>query len=126
MRGVYGNKILNATLSDMNAPIYAHQTNIPVITLDESINDNTAQFVSDRYLESGSYLRLDNATLGYTFKFKKIRSFRIYGGANNLFIITKYKGVDPEIDMAGQTPGIDNRNFYPKTRSLTFGVNVSI
>jgi TonB-linked SusC/RagA family outer membrane protein len=126
VRGVYGNKILNATLSDMNAPIYAHQTNIPVITLDESINDNTAQFVSDRYLESGSYLRLDNATLGYTFKFKKIRSFRIYGGANNLFIITKYRGVDPEIDMAGQTPGIDNRNFYPKTRSLTFGVNVSI
>jgi TonB-linked SusC/RagA family outer membrane protein len=126
VRGVYGNKILNATLADMNAPIYAHQTNIPVMTLDESIKDNTAQFVSDRYLESGSYLRLDNATLGYTFKIKGTRSFRIYGGANNLFIITKYKGVDPEIDMSGQTPGIDNRNFYPKTRSLMFGLNMSL
>ena len=126
VRGVYGNKILNATLADMNAPIYAHQTNIPVLTLNESIKDNAAQFVSDRYLESGSYLRLDNATLGYTFKIKGTRSFRIYGGANNLFIITKYKGVDPEIDMAGQTPGIDNRNFYPKTRSLMFGLNMSL
>jgi len=126
VRGVYGNKILNATLADMNAPIYAHQTNIPVLTLDESIKDNKAQFVSDRYLESGSYLRLDNATLGYSFKIKGTRAFRIYGGANNLFIITNYKGVDPEIDMAGQTPGIDNRNFYPKTRTLTFGLNMSL
>lgn len=126
IRGVYGNKILNATLADMNAPIYAPQTNILVSTLDESINDINAHFVSDRYLESGSYLRLDNATLGYSFKIQGTRSFRIYGGANNLFIITKYKGVDPEIDMAGQTPGIDYRNFYPKTRTFMFGLNMSL
>lgn len=126
VRGVYGNKILNATLADMNAPIYAHQTNIPVVTLAESIKDNSAQFVSDRYLESGSYLRLDNATLGYSFKLKGSKSLRLYASGNNLFIITKYKGVDPEINMAGQTPGIDNRNFYPKTRSLLFGLNFSL
>jgi len=126
VRGVYGNKILNATLADMNAPIYAHQTNIPVMTLSESIKDNTAQFVSDRYLESGSYLRMENATLGYSFTLKGNKSLRLYASGNNLFIITKYKGVDPEINMAGQTPGIDNRNFYPKTRSVMFGLNLSI
>ncbi|WP_442589315.1 SusC/RagA family TonB-linked outer membrane protein [Pedobacter sp. AW31-3R] len=126
IRGVYGNKILNATMADMNAPIYAAQTNILASTLNESIKDINAHFVSDRYLESGSYLRLDNATLGYTFNIKGTRSFRIYGGANNLFIITKYKGVDPEIDMAGQTPGIDYRNFYPKTRTFMFGLSMSL
>ena len=126
IRGVSGNKILNATLADMNAPIYAHQTNIPVITLDEAANDNTAQFVSDRYLEDGSYLRLDNATLGYTFKIKGTKTLRLYASGNNLFIITKYNGVDPEINMAGQTPGIDNRNFYPKTRSYIVGLNMSL
>jgi len=126
VRGVYGNKILNATLADMNAPIYAHQTNIPLMTLSESMKDNTAQFVSDRYLESGSYLRLENATIGYSFNIKGNKSLRLYASGNNLFIITKYKGVDPEINMAGQTPGIDYRNFYPKTRSVMFGLNLSI
>jgi len=126
IRGVYGNKILNATLADMNAPIYALQTNIAKVTLTESINDDKAQFVSDRYLESGSYLRLDNATLGYTFKLKGNKNLRIYAAGNNLFIITKYKGVDPEINMAGQTPGIDYRNFYPKTRSAIFGLNFTL
>jgi len=126
LRGVYGNKILNATLADMNAPIYAHQTNIPLMTLNEAMKDNTAQFVSDRYLESGSYLRLDNATLGYSFHIKGTRSLRVYASGNNLFIITKYNGVDPEINMAGQTPGIDNRNFYPKTRSFLLGLNFNL
>ncbi|KLT64371.1 SusC/RagA family TonB-linked outer membrane protein [Pedobacter sp. BMA] len=126
IRGVYGNKILNATLADMNAPIYALQTNIAKETLTENINDDKAQFVSDRYLESGSYLRLDNATLGYTFKFKGKTSLRVYASGNNLFIITEYKGVDPEINMSGQTPGIDYRNFYPKTRSAIFGLNFNL
>ena len=126
IRGVYGNKILNATLADMNAPIYAFQTNIAKVTLTESINDDKAQFVSDRYLESGSYLRLDNATLGYTFRMKGSRTLRLYASGNNLFIITKYKGVDPEINMAGQTPGIDYRNFYPKTRAAIFGLNFNL
>lgn len=126
IRGVYGNQILNATLADMTAPIYAFQTNIAKEALSESINDDKAQFVSDRYLESGSYLRLDNATLGYTFKMKGSKSLRLYASGNNLFIITKYKGVDPEINMAGQTPGIDYRNFYPKTRSAIFGLNFNL
>lgn len=126
IRGVYGNKILNATLADMNAPIYALQTNIAVMTLSESIADEKAQFVSDRYLESGAYLRLDNATLGYTFQIKGNKTLRLYASGNNLFIITNYKGVDPEINMAGQTPGIDNRNFYPKTRSAIFGLRFSL
>jgi iron complex outermembrane receptor protein len=44
---------------------------------------------------------------------------------NNVFIITKYRGIDPEINQGGLAPGIDANNFYPRTRTFMFGVNVS-
>lgn len=124
LRGVSGNKIMNATLADLNSPGEATFSNIPVFTLDEAANDNNAYLLSDRYIESGSYLRLDNATLGYTFKLKNASTLRLYTSGNNLFVITDYRGIDPEINMGGLTPGIDNGNYYPKTRSFIFGLNV--
>jgi iron complex outermembrane receptor protein len=127
VRGVYGNKILNATLAGLNNPADAKFQNIPRFTLGESFKDINAYLISDRFLESGSYLRLDNATIGYTIrpKVKAIKSIRLYLSGNNIFIITNYRGIDPEINIGGLTPGIDNRNFYPKTRTLSFGINAS-
>ncbi|MVN91986.1 SusC/RagA family TonB-linked outer membrane protein [Mucilaginibacter aquatilis] len=127
VRGVLGNKVLNATLANLNSPSDATNVNIPRFTLNESPNDNNAYILSDRYLESGSYLRLDNATLGYNIplKVKSINRLRIYATGNNLFLITKYRGIDPEMNMGGVTPGIDNNNFYPKTRSFLLGLNVT-
>ena len=127
VRGVLGNKILNATAAGLNTPADAKLQNIPRSTLGESFNDVNAYLISDRYLESGSYLRLDNATLGYSIKPKvqAIKAIRLYVTANNLFVITKYTGLDPEINIGGLTPGIDNNNYYPKTRTFSFGVNAS-
>ena len=128
VRGVLGNKILNATKASLNTPADAKLQNIPRFTLGESFNDVNAYLISDRYLESGSYLRLDNATLGYSIKLKKqgINAIRFFFTANNLFVITKYTGLDPEINIGGLTPGIDNNNYYPKTRTLSFGVTASL
>ncbi|MGF7040646.1 SusC/RagA family TonB-linked outer membrane protein [Mucilaginibacter lappiensis] len=127
VRGVYGNKILNATLAGLNNPADSKLQNIPRFTLGESFKDINAYLISDRFLESGSYLRLDNATIGYTIKphIQAFKSLRFYASGNNIFIITKYRGVDPEIDMGGLTPGIDNRNFYPKTRTFSLGLTAS-
>jgi TonB-linked SusC/RagA family outer membrane protein len=127
VRGVLGNKILNATLASLNNPADAKLQNIPRFTLGESFSDINAYLISDRFLESGSYLRLDNATLGYTIrpKLPAIKSIRFYASANNVFVITKYKGIDPEINIGGLTPGIDNNNYYPKTRTYIFGLNAS-
>jgi iron complex outermembrane receptor protein len=127
LRGVVGNKILNATLAGLNDPVDAHFQNIPHFTLGESHNDINAYLISDRFLESGSYLRLDNATLGYTIKPRNqnVKSIRLYVTGNNLFVITKYRGTDPEINIGGLTPGIDNQNFYPKTRTYIFGVSAN-
>ena len=127
VRGVYGNKILNATLASLNNPADAKLQNIPRFTLGESFKDINAYLISDRFLESGSYLRLDNATLGYTIKphIQAIKSLRFYATGNNIFIITKYRGVDPEVNIGGLTPGIDNRDFYPKTRTFSLGLTAS-
>lgn len=127
VRGVLGNKILNATLANLNNPVDSKIQNIPRFTLGESYNDINGYLISDRFLESGSYLRLDNATLGYSIKpkIKAIKNIRLYLTGNNLFVITKYRGIDPEINAGGATPGVDNNNFYPKTRTFIFGVNAS-
>jgi len=127
VRGVLGNKILNATMASLNNPADAKLQNIPRFTLGESFNDTNAYLISDRFVESGSYLRLDNATIGYTIKPKtqSIKAIRLYVTANNLFVITNYSGIDPEINMGGVTPGIDNNNYYPKTRTYSFGVSAS-
>lgn len=127
VRGVLGNKILNGTLAGLNNPVDSKIQNIPHFTENESYKDINAYLVSDRFLESGAYLRMDNATLGYTVKphTQSIKSLRFYVSGNNLFVITKYRGVDPEINIGGLTPGIDNNNFYPKTRTFIIGVNAS-
>ncbi|MCQ6957141.1 SusC/RagA family TonB-linked outer membrane protein [Mucilaginibacter aquariorum] len=127
VRGVTGNKILNGTLASLNNPADAKIQNIPRFTLGESFKDVNAYLMSDRFLESGAYLRLDNATLGYTIRpnLKTIKSVRLYLSGNNIFIITNYRGIDPEINIGGLTPGIDNKDFYPKTRTLSVGITAS-
>ncbi|HEY6900179.1 MAG TPA: TonB-dependent receptor [Puia sp.] len=127
LRGVTGNKILNATLAGLNNPTDAHFQNIPTFTLGESHKDINAYLISDRFLENGAYVRLDNATLGYTLKphTQYVKSIRVYATGTNLFVITKYRGTDPEINIGGITPGIDNQNFYPKTRSYLIGVSAN-
>ncbi len=127
VRGVVGNEILNATAASLNNPADANLQNIPRFTLSESASDINGYLISDRFVESGSYLRLDNATIGYTLKPKvqAIKAVRLFVTANNLFIITDYTGLDPEINIGGLTPGVDNYNYYPKTRSFSFGINAS-
>ena len=127
MRGVFGNKIFNATRADLSYVTAASSNNILISAQDDKIADIKNSFYSDRYIESGNYIRLDNATLAYNIPkpVKYVNSVRVYASVNNLFTITKYTGIDPEINQGGQSPGIDYNNFYPKTRTILFGVNVS-
>ena len=83
-----------------------------------------------RFVEDGSFLRLKNVTLGYTLpnKWTKkayINRLRVYGTAQNLFCLTKYSGYDPEVNIAtGLTPNIDY-NRYPRSRTYTFGAQLT-
>lgn len=81
---------------------------------------------SSKYIENGSFLKLDNLSLGYNFTFnsKYIRSLRINALAQNLFTLTAYKGVDPEVSISGLEPGIESMTYYPKTTTVTLGASV--
>ena len=127
-RGVFGNKIFNATRADLSYTTAATSNNILNSASSDLVKDTKNSFYSDRYIESGSYLRLDNATLAYNLRtpFKNVKLIRLYVSGNNMFVITKYKGIDPEISQGGIAPGIDYNNFYPKTRTFLFGLNVSL
>ena len=86
-------------------------------------------FWSD-HLENGDFLKLSNITLGYTFTPKGalsnyIKKARIYANATNLFCITGYTGIDPEVDNYFMAPGIDDRDKYPVTRNYTVGLSLS-
>jgi len=88
------------------------------------LNDDP-QF-SDYYLEKGDFVKLDNITLGYNFqlKTKYIRNLRVYASGRNIATITKYSGLDPELEDTALDSGIDGRGFYPRTRSYTIGLNI--
>ena len=127
MRATLGNHIFNATEADLFRPATAATNNIVQAAAGESVANVTAYYYSSRFIQPGSYLRLDNATLGYTFRKlgPSVRSLRLYLTGNNLFVITGYKGVDPEVNQGGIAPGVDYNNFYPKTRTFLFGANVT-
>ena len=127
LRGVFGNKIFDATRADLFSVNTATTNNILADAAGDKATDAKNGYYSTRFIESGSYIRFDNATLGYSLKNmgEYVKSIRLYVSANNLFVITKYKGIDPEINQGGVAPGVDYNNFYPKTRTILFGANVS-
>lgn len=86
--------------------------------------------ISDRFVEDGSYMRMKNVQVGYTFPEAitskiNVSKLRLYVSGNNLFTFTGYRGLDPEIGTRGSLEiGID-RGFYPQARSVLGGINVS-
>ena len=86
--------------------------------------------VSSRFLEKGDFIRLSNATLGYTFalKSKTIKSLSAFASGQNLALWTDYSGLDPEVNVDKNIGGIPSRGFdyagYPKARTFTLGINM--
>lgn len=124
LRGNIGNYIYNNNASvagyyDRIAerPGFVNNANISVL----ETNFVRPQYFSDYYIEDASFLRLDNITLGYTInKLGNNRSLRVYATGQNLFVSTKYTGLDPEVGN-----GIDN-NPYPRSRAFIFGLSLGL
>ena len=90
-------------------------SNIPVSTLDSEFEITENVITSDYYIEEASYLKLDNITLGYNFTnpwFKGMKGANLSAGVQNVFVITNYSGIDPEVF----NNGIDN-TIYPRART---------
>ena len=126
LRGVYGNDLLNFSKMSYATTQWLPGANVLHEALTSGLTDNPKY--SSYYIEKGSFLRLDNASLGYTFDvsgIKEIQKLRVYLTGQNLFTITNYTGLDPEIEMSGLDPGIEGRDYYPKSRIISVGVNIS-
>lgn len=112
-----------------NVKVANPDAGLPRATLNDP-NDNDR--VSDRYIEDGSYLRIKNIALGYTFPKKLIKkigleNLRVYANIQNLLTLTGYSGYDPEIGVSTASPnvmGLDNGR-YPSPTVYSFGLNVS-
>ncbi len=142
VQGVMGNDIFNGNL--MNVTLF-NTTNIPVAVYDYRWTPETKNIakwpkatnqakrtwlISDRYVEDGSYIRLKNINIGYTFdnpKFLKgIRSINLNASASNLFTLTDYSWYDPDVNAFGNDParrGVDVYS-YPTSKTFSLGLKV--
>jgi iron complex outermembrane receptor protein len=128
IRGVQGVDIFNNTrlVYETKSAVTQGQ-NFLAAALDDPDGTTEAAKFSSRWIEDGSFIRLDNVTIGYTIDtaqvLSQLTSARIYFSANNLLTITGYEGYDPEVNTnAGlATIGIDYTN-YPRSRTFTLGV----
>ena len=128
--GVFGNKIYNGSRANYSSPeMFANGKNVlKEFITDRPATDNLPNYPSDRYIENGSYFRLQSLSLGYTFdQFDDwIKSLQLYVTCNNVFTITSYKGLDPEVNLGGIDPGIDYRwSTYPHTRTIMIGAKIN-
>jgi len=145
LQGSYGGKIFNYARVDQEFPnaygnaglggltVGALNTwspsnpngNLPIFSQGSSANDLSP---SSFFVESGSYLRIKSAQIGYTFpRIKGLRKLRVYAQAYNLLTITKYSGIDPEVnDGNPNNLGIDYGTAYPISQKFIFGVNLGL
>ncbi|MGE0019514.1 MAG: TonB-dependent receptor [Draconibacterium sp.] len=125
-RGVYGNDLLNFSKMSYATTQWLPGANVLEEAL--TIGLKTSPVYNSYYIEKGSFLRLDNASIGYSFdvsRLKGINKIRLYLTGQNLFTLTNYTGLDPEVEMAGLDPGVEGREYYPKSRTVSMGVNIS-
>lgn len=142
--GVFGNEIFNSVRATLDSyqntnfrsdisPWTPSNTNtndprLGVATNDQGLVDN-ARLSSDRWLENGSYVRLRNIQLGYSFgetilEKLKMSSLRVYASGQNLFTISDYSGLDPDVQGNGILErGVDSGN-WPSSRIFSFGINL--
>ncbi|WP_243345573.1 SusC/RagA family TonB-linked outer membrane protein [Parabacteroides sp. FAFU027] len=136
----YGNKIFNRTRANIDlgsgytnasSDLLNRWTPTNTNTSVHRAEENPSVSISDRYIEDGSYLKIKNITLGYSFPKKlvskfKVQSLRVYASAQNYFTFTNYKSYDPEVSVNGQSAvnaGIDT-GAYPSSKSLIGGLTI--
>jgi len=145
LQGSYGSKIFNFLrwqLEKMDNAFYNQMRSVQDRYTDANTNGSLPRFtntnsnnvyMSDRYVESGSYLRIQNITLGYRIPARilskaKVSNIRLYMSIQNLHTFTDYKGYDPEVGAFNNNIRLMNvdAGHYPNPRSITFGANLEL
>jgi len=129
-RFVYKFDVLNVTNMIFGSAKWLPNLNVLQTAVDNEteLGLNSSPMLSSFYLEDGTFVRIDNLSIGYSFNTENltwITKARLYFSGTNLLTLTKYTGLDPEINYGNNLSyGLDQYNIYPKTKSYTFGVNL--
>lgn len=133
MRGAFDFQILNFQRMYYENPgrtLYNQLASSNDVIFGKSVLNPTVPIdYNSYYVEDGDYWKIDNVKLGYNIKVTNSKHFRrayLYVSTLNTFIFTKYKGMDPEVNQLGLTPGSDSRHKYPSTRVYSLGINLTI
>ncbi len=131
--GASGFYIYNNTFNSVtNISNLQNGKNVDASIIGSPENINASVAVSSRYLEKGDYIKLRNATFTYAFGDlgKYVKNLNVFVGGSNLFVITKFTGFDPEVNVDKNQNGYPSRNIeyipYPTPRMITFGFNMSL
>jgi len=138
LQGSYGNDIFNASRIETEGMYDAKNQSTRVLDrwrrpgmLTSIPKAGFDMKISDYFVEDGSYIRLKDLTLGYEFKgdwMKRIGMTRLqpYFSAQNLFTLTRYLGMDPEVNQSGNSGSVQGLDYgtYPQTRSFVLGINI--
>lgn len=128
--GVFGQDVYNGMRAHYTSPdVFSGGKNVlKEFITDRPGTDTGTNVPSDKFIENGSFLRLQSLTLGYTFHNLDgwLSSLQLYATMNNVFTITGYKGLDPEVNLGGIDPGVDYRwSTYPHTRTIMIGAKIN-
>ena len=131
LRGSIGNDVFNLTAANMSYLSNLPGKNVLTSAVTSGLNRDAPKVFSSRWIENGSFVRLDNITLSYNLGLKNtfIYSANVFLSGQNLLLITKYSGLDPEVNAevsrTGTAPlGIDYLS-YPRARTISFGLNAT-
>ncbi len=141
LRGAFGYKIFNTPAFYLGTPSSQPDANVLQSAYDSNskysklTNNATTSIASDYFLESGSFVKIDNVSMGYTqpLKTKYLKSVRIYAAGRNLHTFTGYTGGDPDlVNINGLTPGLSTGsdgngtlNYYPATLQVILGLQAT-
>ncbi|MBE6232059.1 MAG: SusC/RagA family TonB-linked outer membrane protein [Bacteroidales bacterium] len=126
-RGQIGGKVFNTYRALYENISNLGESNILASWMNDTSFKGKEIKYSTKYIEDASYLKLDNVSASYDFSFnnKYVKKLRLYLTAQNLFCLTGYSGVDPEVSLSGIAPGIEGTSYYPRTRTFTFGATIT-
>jgi len=136
-RGVFGHEILNGQRAYYEVPVNISLYNLPKSTVNVA-ELTEGSIYNSSFIEDGSFFKLENLSLGYNFDLPSdswASNLRLYVAGQNLFVITDYQGLDPEVrysdknsssvqDLGVLAPGIDRLDTWARTYTVSFGVNV--
>ena len=125
-RGWAGHDIFNMPNFYYGIPLESR--NVLVENYEEQKHITGEKELSDYWIEDGDFLKLDVLSVGYSFDLKgskHVKGLRVYATGQNLFVLTNYSGLNPEVNINGLDPGFEERATYPQTRTFMLGVQAN-